>query len=79
MKHAHFCIRCVGCGATTSKVDAAKHDGLCKACAESGPSQETMDKFSAKAEQSHLAASREEQHARYIDSGWNDDRGESYD
>ena len=59
MKHAHFCIRCVQCQATTSKVYASKHDGLCKACAQ--PSE--------------TIASREEQNARYIDCGpaaWDD-------
>lgn len=57
MKHAPFCIRCTQCARTTSKAYASKHEGLCKGCAD-------PDHYQPK------QASREEQNARYIDSGY---------
>ena len=56
-----FTIACGTCGGNTTLKYARKHDGQCKRCAEPTDTIKT--------------ASREEQHARYIDCGpntWDD-------
>lgn len=68
MKHAHFLIKCKTCGQPTSKKYAQTHDGECKRCIND---PERYDNDS----QGNRIASREEQHARYIDCGpqaWDD-------
>ena len=66
MKHAHFLIKCQQCNQATSKAYAYKHEGLCKAC--TTPNTPHSRKASR-------IASREVQHARYLDCGpsnWDD-------
>lgn len=58
-----YLTSCKSCGMTTSKKYAREHDGECKRCVEPTDSQ------------GNRIASREEQHARYIDCGpaaWDD-------
>ena len=74
MKHAHFCIRCTRCRATTSKAYAYKHDDLCKACFEADLPSDPAVRAQAEARATNHA-SHEEQQARYIDCGpaaWDD-------
>jgi hypothetical protein len=80
VKHAPFCIRCVDCGGTTSKVFASKHAGLCKACSSQkncGPCYREgkgvvfgCTEHPEEIQHTTRRASREEQHARYIDCGY---------
>lgn len=58
-----YLTSCTSCSGTTTKQYARKHDGQCKGCAE--PVSRSGERY----------ASREEQHARYIDCGpanWDD-------